>query len=75
MRALTTKAARMRKRWLAVVVVLIGLAPPAVARAAVPTNVTRPRVTGEDGRLFPGSVLTETPGSGREGRRRWRSSG
>ncbi len=52
----------MRKRWLAVVVVLIGLAPPAVARAAVPTNVVRPRVTGEDGRLFPGSVLTETPG-------------
>lgn len=52
----------MRKRWLAVAVGLIGFAPPAVARAAVPTNVMRPRITGEDARLYPGSVLTETPG-------------
>lgn len=52
----------MRTRWLAVVVGLLGLALPASARAAVPTIVTRPAITGGDGRLYPGSVLTETPG-------------
>ena len=52
----------MRKQWLALTLGLIGLALPAPARAAVPVNVTRPAITGGDLSLYPGSVLTETPG-------------
>jgi hypothetical protein len=52
----------MRKRRLALTLGLIGLALPAPARAAVPVNVTRPVITGGDSSLYPGSVLTETPG-------------
>src|SRR4051794_18863823 len=52
----------MRTRHLALTLGLIGLALPAPAHAAVPVNVTRPAITGGDSVLYPGSVLTETPG-------------
>lgn len=52
----------MRKRWLALTLGLIGFALPAPAQAAVPVNVTRPAITGGELALYPGSVLTETPG-------------
>ncbi len=52
----------MRKRRLALTLGLIGVALPAPASAAVPVNVTRPAITGGDSWLYPGGVLTETPG-------------
>src|SRR4051794_11995659 len=54
----------MRMRRLALTLGLIGVALPAPAHAAVPVNVTRPAITGGDSSLYPGSVLTETPGVG-----------
>ena len=52
----------MRMRRLALTLGLIGVALPAPAHAAVPVNVTRPAITGGESSLYPGNVLTETPG-------------
>jgi hypothetical protein len=53
----------MHQRWLGLAAGLIGLLAPAPAWADVPTNLTRPTLSGNDVALRPGSVLTEVPGT------------